>query len=236
MASTIPTEGAEVSIRETGVYHLDDSLVGSRVAEFNDRGLPTKTEYGLDFCAQNSLDNPDIRAVVESILGRPHWGFLKIYSDRLPLDLAFFFHNPRFYLDEPTPQIPTLIVQLWSPGSQVIYYEGSHLQNIDPKESTEWGLLALPRVQMRRDGVTETEVGLAEGGFAIMDSRLGWTVRKGYFVNIGFATEYEICYWAKMDLPDSEVLRAKVDELKRRRFETNFRFVKEMDGGKSIEQ
>ncbi|KAH8755986.1 hypothetical protein F5883DRAFT_649565 [Diaporthe sp. PMI_573] len=202
MAATcsVSTEDAKVSIRETGVYYLEDAL--------------------------------DIRDVVQSILERPHWGLIKVYSDRLPSDQAFFFHNPSVYLGE--SQIPTLLVQLWSPESQVVFYEGAHLQNINPKELEEWGLLALPRVQMKRGGITESEVWMAKGGLAVMDSRLGFTVLKGYFTNIGFATDSEIRFWAKMELPDSKVLRAKVEELKRRGFETNFTFVEEMDSGKSV--
>ncbi|KAH7108716.1 hypothetical protein B0J13DRAFT_517182 [Dactylonectria estremocensis] len=231
MASTcsLPAKDAEVSIRKTGVFRVEDAPLGRRVAEFSERGLPTRTEFGLEFCAENTLDNRDIRTVIESILDRPRWGLLKIYSDKLPSDSAFFFHNPSFYYNQPTPQIPTLLVQLWSPGSQMVFYEGSHLQNINPMESKKWGLLTLPCVQMRRDGITETPVGMAEGGLAIMDSRLGFTIPQGYVVNIGFATESEIQFWAKMELPDSEALRAKVDELRRRRFETNFTFVKELD-------
>jgi hypothetical protein len=232
---SIPTEDAEASIRETGVYSLEDVQVGTRVAEFNERGLPTKTPYGLEFCAQNSLGNQNIRTIVESILDQPHWGCIKIYSDKLPSDHALFFHNPSSYLEEPAAQVPALLVQLCSPGSRIVFYEGSHGQNISPKELKGWGLLALPRLEMRREGITEVEVPMTEGGLAIMDSRLGFTVLRGYCVNVGFASESEICFWAKMELPDSEVLREKVEELNCRSFITNFTFVKKMAGGTIME-
>ena len=56
-ACSIPRGEAEASIRKTGVYSLGDIQVGAEVAKFRESGLPTKTPYGLDFCAQNSLDN-----------------------------------------------------------------------------------------------------------------------------------------------------------------------------------
>jgi len=70
---------------------------------------------------------------------------------------------------------------------------------------------------------------------AIMDSRLGFTVLNGFCVNVGFASESEIRYWAKMELPDSEALRTKVEELKRRSFDINVLFASEIAVGASTE-
>ncbi|KAK3312491.1 hypothetical protein B0H66DRAFT_570731 [Apodospora peruviana] len=231
MASTcsIPVEQAEESIRKTGIYYLEDFQIGDRVAEFNGKGLPTKTAYGLEFCAHNSLDNQNIRTIVESILDRPCWGCIKIYSDALPDDFAVFFNNPSFYQKSAT-KAPALLIQLWAPGSRIVFYEGAHIQNIDPRELEEWGLLSLPRLQMNRGDIREVEVVMKKGGLAIIDSRLGFTPLSGYCVNIGFVSEFEISFWAKMELPDEQVLRAKVEDLKHRNFRTNFSFVRKTDG------
>ncbi|KAK0702708.1 hypothetical protein B0H67DRAFT_500093 [Lasiosphaeris hirsuta] len=227
-ACSIPKREVEESIRETGVYSLEDLQVGAEIAKFSEMGLPTKTPYGLEFCAKNSLDNQDIRKIIESILDRPRWGCIKIYSDKLPSDQALFFHNPSSYLEEPAA--PALLVRLCSPGSRIVYYKGSHIQNISPIELEGWGLLALPRVEMKKEGIIEKEVPMKNGGF-----RLGFTVLEGFCVNVGFASESEVRFWAKMELPDTEAVKAKADELKLRGFNINISFVGEKARAASME-
>lgn len=62
-----------------------------------------------------------------------------------------------------------------------------------------------------------------------MDSRLGFTILEGYGINIGFVTQDEVQMWAKMELPDLDALRRKVDEMERKGIGTNFKFVKKLD-------
>lgn len=62
---------------------------------------------------------------------------------------------------------------------------------------------------------------------AIIDSRLGWTCQDGGFMNIGLGKDEEVAKWGKMKLPDTEPLRAKVDELENCGFRTNFTFTKQ---------
>ncbi|KAI3331230.1 hypothetical protein F4824DRAFT_476004 [Ustulina deusta] len=227
---------ALMCLRTYGFFVLEDALVGKRVSDFDQRGLPFKTPYGLDFCAQNTLDNKDIRSVVESTIDRPRWGLIKVYSDKLPPNLAFFFHNRL------GQQMPTILIQLWGPDSSVVFYEGTHLQNVDAKESKsleesegkDWGLLALPRTQMRRHGIVEKTVEMKQGGLVLLDGRLGFTILNGYVFNIGFAAEAEIQFWAKMDLPASDEIKAKVDELQQR-LNTNFTFVGGQETGQRLE-
>lgn len=52
---SFPSEDAEASIQRTGVYTLDDHVVGSRVEEFSRMRFPTKSPLGLEFIAQNSF-------------------------------------------------------------------------------------------------------------------------------------------------------------------------------------
>lgn len=199
---------------------MDDVNTGNQVRQFNEQGLPIKTPDGLDFCARNTMNNESIRKVIETAISRPTWGLVKVYGDRLPPNFAFLFHNRQ------SSHMPAILVQLWSPGSLVVFYEGSHLHNVDAKELKDWGLLALPGEEMIRDGITRNQIEMAEGGLAMMDSRLGFTILKGYVINIGFATENEIQYWAKMEFPDSNEIRAKVEELQRNRVEMNIKFVR----------
>lgn len=172
-------EDAKTSIEREGVYVLQDPVVGSRVNEFRNSGFPIKSPLGLEFVARNSLyrevtrpfshllwtirsnATQDIRTIFRSILIRPHWGLIKIYSDILSSDYAFRFHNGS---DEKTH---TLLVQLWGPNTIVDFYNGSHTQHIkevDEDMSKKWGLLATRRDHMRREGMSENTVRMELGG------------------------------------------------------------------------
>ena len=56
----------------------------------------------------------------------------------------------------------------------------------------------------------------------IIDSRLGWTCEAGGFMNVGLGNDEEVAEWDKMQLPDTDTLRAKVAELESRGLKTNF--------------
>ncbi len=47
---------AQRSLLEEGFFDFDDSLVGERVLDMENRGFPYFTEYGLEFCKQFALD------------------------------------------------------------------------------------------------------------------------------------------------------------------------------------
>jgi len=120
------------------------------------------------------------------------------------------------------------MVQFWMPGSRVTYYEGSHLQFFDAEEDPDnWGVLKTPCPNMKRKGIVTRVEDMPNGGYAIIDSRLGWTCQDGGFMNIGLGKDEEVAKWGKMKLPDTEPLRAKVDELENCGFRTNFTFTKQ---------
>ena len=47
---------AQKSLLEEGFFDFNDSLVGERVLDMEERDFPYHTEYGLDFCKQFVLD------------------------------------------------------------------------------------------------------------------------------------------------------------------------------------
>ncbi|RTE68420.1 hypothetical protein BHE90_017201 [Fusarium euwallaceae] len=212
-------EDAEASIQRYGIYTLQDRVVGDWVNEFRSSQFPIKSPHGLEFVARNSLDRQDTRALLQSMLGRPYWGLIKIYSDVLPSDYAWRFHNGS--AEKPH----TLLIQLWGPGSSVIFYDGSqtrYIEEIDKEISNKWGLLATERSYMRREGIEERIVEMEPGGLILSDSRLSFTILKGYVIDIGYTTPGELEFWAKMKLPYSQELHKKVKELEGRGFDINY--------------
>ncbi|RTE68680.1 hypothetical protein BHE90_016942 [Fusarium euwallaceae] len=141
----IPVAAALEAIQREGAFVLEDSNIGEQVSNFDKE---IKTPDGFNFLARNSLDNPEILRITQSLLTQPYWAFVKFYSDILPSEYAFSFHTGR--------TIVALAIQLWSPGSTFALLERSHLHNlkegdVDKEVSNEWGLLAarlnLPEVK-----------------------------------------------------------------------------------------
>ncbi|KAK8092670.1 uncharacterized protein PG998_014775 [Apiospora kogelbergensis] len=219
MASTcsFSSDDAKQSIKKSGVYVVEDNDTGNSVVAFEKR-LPFKAPEGLDFCAQNSLLNKDVRTVIESSITRPSWGLAKIYrGDVLPSDQAYFFFDG--------PDMQVVLVLLWAPGAQFLIFEGSHNKQLLGKSMSDFGIMSLPRDKLIREGITEVSREMDRGGFALIDGRVGWTIIKGYTIAIGYASEAEISHWGKIKLKESEPLRRKVKELNMSGIKTNFVFI-----------
>ncbi|KAI0404023.1 hypothetical protein F4802DRAFT_569439 [Xylaria palmicola] len=233
-APSLSITDAKLSIERAGFYLVQDKEPGvvrprrdagkgRRFAEFYDAGYRTKTPAGLNFVIQNSIGDLEIGNIIRSIIQQPRWGYLRYYSDRLPANYAWFFHvrDPK----KDHEAIHTLLVQFWMPGSRVTYYEGSQLQLFNAGDPENWGIFRIPISDIERKGIVTTTQDMPNGGYTIIDSRLGWTCQQGKFMNIGFGTEDEVGKWGKMELPDTQALRAKVAELEADGFRTNFTFV-----------
>lgn len=237
---SIPVIDAKSSIERTGLYLVKDRVEqtndaegqrdvarsagkGKGFARFFREGYYTKTPKGLDFVYQNTKGDIEIWSIVLSIIERPRWGYLRYYSFRLSSEYAWFFHNRDEKRDHEA--IHTLMVQFWLPGSRITFYKGSQLLFFNAKEDPDnWGVLKTPRSNMKRKGVVATVEDMPNGGYTIIDSRLGWTCEAGGFMNIGLGDDREVAEWIKMQLPDTKPLRAKVDELESLGFRTNFTF------------
>ncbi|KAJ2992529.1 hypothetical protein NUW58_g2134 [Xylaria curta] len=233
LAPSLLTADAKLSIERAGFYLIKDEETGDagqrrgvgkgrRFARFYDAGYRTKTPEGLDFVIQNTIGDPDIGGIIKSIIKHPRWGYLRFYSDILSSDYAWFFHIRDRKNDHEA--IHTLQVQFWMPGSRAIFYAGSQLQSFEAGDPEKWGILRAPVLHMERNGIVKTVEDMPNGGYTIIDSRLGWTCDKGKFMNIGFGTEDEVRSWDKMPLPDTVTLKAKVAELEAHGFRTNFTF------------
>jgi len=215
---SFPANDAEISLKRTGKYALEDQVVGNRVQEFWQARFPTKSPLGLEFIAQNSFLREDVRQILFSILGRPILGLIKVYSDILPSDYVFRVHNGS---EEPTF---CLLVLLSCPDSVICFYEGStsEYMGVDVAVSKKWGPLATPERDMSRAGFSKETIKLQNGGLVIQDSRLQFSIIKGYAILVGFGTESEVEQWGTMDIPYTDSLKAKVEELEREGIRINW--------------
>ncbi|OCL02210.1 hypothetical protein AOQ84DRAFT_190831 [Glonium stellatum] len=168
MASTkTPRE----SILEDGVFCVEDPVIGKRVDEIAKKGFPFKTEEGLDFCKLNTLDDKRIRNVLETFFEWSCLGFYKAFG-RDPSRTFSFLNRTKI-------EAQVLVVQLWSSGSRMVFYNGSHLQSLDAGPAAN-GLLEIPNSHLERAGITPTEVEMKDGGLAILDGRLGFKIVQGF--------------------------------------------------------
>jgi hypothetical protein len=99
---------------------------------------------------------------VRSIIPLPRWGYLRLFSDRLSSDYAWFFHIHDSNKEE--EPIHTLQVQFWMPGSSVVYYEGTHLLSFQADDPENWGVLRTPVSNMERQDIRKRAVDMPDGG------------------------------------------------------------------------
>ncbi|KAF2176763.1 hypothetical protein K469DRAFT_605911 [Zopfia rhizophila CBS 207.26] len=210
------TKKPRESILEDGVFWVEDPVIGKRVDEIAKKGFPFKTEEGLDFCKLNTLDDKRIRNVLESFFEWSCLGFYKAFGRDPSRTFSF--------LNRTKTEAQVLVVQLWSSGSRMVFYNGSHLQSLDAGPAAN-GLLEIPDSHLKRAGITHTEVEMKGGGLAILDGRLGFKIVQGFAITFGFAAEEELKEWAKMKLPKAQILMKKVAEMESTTIGTNFEFV-----------
>ncbi|KAJ9137646.1 hypothetical protein NKR23_g8939 [Pleurostoma richardsiae] len=74
--ASVSLEDARRAILEDGFFVVTDPVVGERVREMESLKLPYTSEYGLDFCKTNVLDDTRIRGILESFF---EWSGL-VYS------------------------------------------------------------------------------------------------------------------------------------------------------------
>jgi hypothetical protein len=56
-STTFALVDASKSILEDGFFSMDDSVVGEHVSEMEQKDFPWASEYGVDFCKLNFLDD-----------------------------------------------------------------------------------------------------------------------------------------------------------------------------------
>ena len=56
-STTFALVDARKSILEDGFFSMDDSVVGEHVLEMEQKDFPFASEYGLEFCRLNFLDD-----------------------------------------------------------------------------------------------------------------------------------------------------------------------------------
>ena len=98
-----------------------------------------------------------VRNVVESFF---EWSGLGLYKAFGPdPSRAFSFMNRT----EGEEEAQLLVVQLWSSGSRMIFYSGSHLQSL-PAKAAPTGLLGIDPNRLNIAGIKAIEVDMNYGG------------------------------------------------------------------------
>ncbi|KAK4107107.1 hypothetical protein N656DRAFT_720756 [Canariomyces notabilis] len=210
-------EDARKSILEDGFFLVRDPQIGERVKEMEGKGFPYASEYGLDFCKVNVLDDR-VRTILESFFD---WSGLGLYRTfgRDP-DHNFLFMN------RATTEMQVLVVQLWSNGSRVRFWGRSQLHALNGIAAAN-GLLEVPSGRLEGLGLQPTEVVLERGGLALLDARLAFNIIEGFAITFAFATQEELRTWSKMRIPKQiDRLDQKMAEMESKHIGVNFAFEK----------
>ncbi|PFH55469.1 hypothetical protein XA68_18263 [Ophiocordyceps unilateralis] len=195
---------SELRIANDGFYYDKDSLVGKQVDSlFREHGYYFKNVEGLRFCKARAFNDERVRNVIEVLLGDCSLGLYKSYGAS---DYNYSI------LNRTTESRTVLLVQLWSSGSRVKFYSGSHLHVLNG-EAALTGLLTTPSRELSRTEITEVTVGMQEGGYSIVDGRTRFRIMQGRAVMLAFVAPNELVHWAKMELPKLPELQREVQDI-----------------------
>ncbi|KAI3094758.1 hypothetical protein CBS147333_9932 [Penicillium roqueforti] len=209
-------EDARSSILEDGFYHLVDPERPERNIEMEPEDFALASEYGLEFCKLNVLEDMRVRSILQSFFD---WSGLGLYL-RYRRDPGHIFS---FRRGGAKAGLRVMIVHIWSKGSRATYYRGSHLHSL-PTVKAANGLFEIPSAGLRNATCRGKEVEFANGGLVILDARLAFEIKQGSATTFAFTTKNELATWAKMILPNSPGLARKVAEMESTGIGVNFAF------------
>jgi hypothetical protein len=173
MASISPSSTDDIrrKFSQDAVLFIEDSVVGERVKEMQQRGFPIESADGLDFCKLNALDDTvcrkhyrpgfsliffqRIRHVLEAMLTSLGLGIYEVYR----FDPNYIYA----FMTGLNSELKAIVVQLWSPQSSVVFYGGSHLLPIRGFPASN-GLLDIPYAPLKEGGCKSIEVEMERGG------------------------------------------------------------------------
>lgn len=225
--TTISSEEARTALAKDGFYFIQDPTLGLRILEMERNGsqFSSSSKPGLEFCKSNVLNDERIRTVLESSFD---WCGLGYYQ-RIAEDQGHIFQ-----LRKGGEKPDILLVHLWSKGSRVTYYRGSHLI---PWKSVRAAnrMWEIPFAALARADIHGTEIPFENGGLAILDARIAFEMRRGSPITCGFAVEDELRTWPKLVPPESEDLAQMVAELETEKIGVYFAIQDEsqMSGGRT---
>ncbi|KAM4066709.1 hypothetical protein HRG_012146 [Hirsutella rhossiliensis] len=206
------------SIEKHGFFFGKDATMGQRIEKMENEGTPFASAGGLRFCKVTVLDNSQyIRSVLDSFFV---WFALGLYRSigAAPGDYTF-------RKSDPGADGESLLVQLWSKGSKVSFWGGSHRHHL-PSVKGDNNLWRVPRVILVRLGLKPTDVTFEQGGFAIVDPRIVVTVTEGNATVFAFGTkEVVTTAWRPMELPKSQDIEETVALMQSANFGLNVTYI-----------
>jgi len=220
MASITSLSAADIQklfLEDAAFYYVDDPVVGERVNEIQKRGFPIESADGLDFCKENVLDDMRVRHVLEALFPRSGLGIYDVYRTDSNHIYAF--------MTGLNTELKAIVVQLWSPQSSMVVYDGSHLLPIRGFNASN-GLLEIPYAPLKQ--CKSTNVELEKGGLAILDARLAFKTLKGFAIYFVFGTKEELKGWPKKQFPGGKELEQKAAEMDSPTIGVNFTFMGRM--------
>jgi len=209
-------EDVRRSILENGYFLVKDPLIGERVRDMERRGFPYASEYGLDLC-KVVIDDVRVRTTLESFF---EWSGLGLFRSFGSAPENFLFMNNL------TPEMQVLVVQLWSNKSRVNFWDSSHLHSLNGI-AAENGLLEVPSGRLEGLGLRPKEAEFEHGGIALLDARLAFNIIEGFAITFAFATQEELQTWSKMQIPRrTDRLAQKMADMESKHIGVNFAFGK----------
>ncbi|KAH8909455.1 hypothetical protein BR93DRAFT_965557 [Coniochaeta sp. PMI_546] len=183
-SSTSSVANALGALRSPGFYYEADPGVGERASQPFEGYT---TESGLKFYEDNFLKNERIAGVLKASFDQCN---LTAYRTFAPDEKrAFQFRRGGVKAD------CILVVLLWPPDSEVIFYRDSWKHNMTAVAADN-GLWRVPQASAVKAGLDKgTRVSLKQGGFTIHDGRTLVTFARGRPIAASFAPDEFLRKW-----------------------------------------
>ncbi|CRK12740.1 hypothetical protein BN1723_009782, partial [Verticillium longisporum] len=168
------------NFRQYGFLCLEDEAIGQKVAEVDGQGLSTKAA-SWDYFQSLVNGNEDSRKILEPFLDHDN-----------PKRCHTFGPEPgQIFCFWPQPNPPRLVVSMWSAGSEVKLYGGSHIGDMAVVFSSN-GLFEASPPSMKKAGYEPVLIRLEKGGIIILDTRMLFERKSGFTIAYGMDTTREM--------------------------------------------
>ncbi|OAQ58103.1 hypothetical protein VFPPC_14907 [Pochonia chlamydosporia 170] len=155
--------------KEQGLFYQEDATVGAIVNALDAQGL-SGTNEGFKFFTGYLFGDARIRPILEPYLKHPN-----------PQSSSIFSADPghTFAFSTAPEEAGRVVIQVWSTGSRMEFYEKSHAKKLKGFLSAN-GLLEITRASLKMNGCDSISVRMDKGGIAILHPKLAFQILEGF--------------------------------------------------------
>ncbi|EGY23783.1 uncharacterized protein VDAG_05221 [Verticillium dahliae VdLs.17] len=169
------------NFRRHGFFYLEDEAIGQKVAEVDSQGLSTNVA-SWDYFKSLVIGNENSRKILEQFLDQDNPQRCHTFGPE-PGQIFCFWPQPHL--------LHRLVVSMWSVGSEIEFYDGSHVGDIAVVFSSN-GLFEASPHSIKKAGYKPVSIRMEKGGMVILDIRMLFERKDGFTIAYGMDIATEI--------------------------------------------